>query len=98
MVMEARTMAEVRAACRGGPELAILDAGAREVIALLCALRTSAGCEQIPLLVDINTLPDELLLPGVLPRYRAMPCGRADLAKLAHYYLHPPADKGKTVL
>ncbi len=94
-VSEASTVAEVRSACRGGLELAVVDAGAADVIAVLRALRTSAGCEQIPILVDINDLPDELRMPGVLPRYRAMPCGQTDLLKLVACYLRPERGSGK---
>lgn len=86
-VVEAHTVAEVRAVCCE-LELAIVDAGATDIIALLRALRTSVGCEQIPILVVVNGLSDELRAPGLLSSYRAMPCGQADLMKLVRCYLH----------
>jgi hypothetical protein len=88
-VTEAHSVAEVRAACREKLELAIVDAGSADVIAVLRTLRGIAGCEGIPILVDINDLSAAFRKPGVLPRYRAMPCAQTDLVKLIHCYLRP---------
>jgi PleD family two-component response regulator len=88
-VTEARAVAEVRSACREKPELAVIDAGAADVVAVLKALRGAAGCEGIPVLIDINGLSAASRKPGVLPRYRAMPCAQNDLLTLIHCYLRP---------
>jgi hypothetical protein len=91
-VTEAHTVAEVRAACREKLELAVVDAGTADVIAVLRTLRGDADCKEIPILIDINDLTAAFRKPGVLPRYRAMPCAQTDLVKLIHCYLRPRSE------
>jgi hypothetical protein len=74
---------ELRRACRRTHDLAVIDVSARSLPEVLHTLRSSERHNGIALLVEasrVNTEPD---LAGLLPLYRAMPCGRSDLLKLA---------------
>jgi len=73
---------ELSCACRRRYDLAAIDVDPAHLAGVLQALRTSAGHAEIPLLVEASRLSAEPGLAGLLPKYRAMPCSRADLLAL----------------
>jgi CheY-like chemotaxis protein len=75
--------ADLGLACRCGHDLAVVDVSAAEIVEVLRSLRSSAGCENISILVQASRLASDPALTGVLPAYRAMPCSQADLIALA---------------
>ncbi|MFN0119116.1 MAG: hypothetical protein ACKV2V_01290 [Blastocatellia bacterium] len=70
-------------ACLCGHDLAIIDVAPAGLVEILKLLRSSAGCEEISVLVDASRIAADATLIGVLPAYRAMPCSRGDLITLA---------------
>lgn len=71
-------------------DLAVVDVAAPQLARVLEAIRQEY--RQIPVFVEASRLPHDLSCAGVLPRYRAMPCVRADLLHLINRY-GKPADK-----
>lgn len=67
----------------GQPHLAVVDVGPAYLVEVLKALRLSPGCAEIPILVEASRISAEPGLVGVLPQYRAMPCCRLELVRLA---------------
>ena len=92
-IISARSVEEVRRACRGGLDLAVVDVGPAALIEVLRTLRAQAGCSGISILVEANRLPAEPRLTGVLPKYRAMPCSHSDLILLARRQTAPDAGR-----
>jgi|SRR5690242_10334629 hypothetical protein len=78
---------ELRRACQSEHDLAVIDVGAGSLPEVLRILRSSIRHSRISLLVEASKVLTEPSLTGVLPRYRAMPCSRSDLVKLAHYLM-----------
>lgn len=76
------TAEEMRSACRGGHDLAVIDVAPGKVLGLLETLRASEGYRDISVLVDNSRLQSEPSLAGVLPSYRAMPCNYAEIVRL----------------
>jgi hypothetical protein len=74
---------ELHHACQSEHDLAVIDVGAARLPEVLHILRSSVRHSSISLLVDASKVFTEPSLAGVLPKYRAMPCGRSDLVKLA---------------
>jgi hypothetical protein len=74
---------ELSRACHGKHDLVVIDVGAGRLPEVLCTLRSSARHSRISLLVEASRVLTEPSLAGVLPKYRAMPCSRSDLVKLA---------------
>jgi len=74
---------ELSRACHGKHDLAVIDVGAGRLPEVLYTLRSSVRHSGISLLVEASRVVTEPSLVGVLPRYRAMPCSRSDLVKLA---------------
>jgi hypothetical protein len=77
-----------RACCREY-DLVIVCADPRQIEGILRSVRESAQLADSPVLVERSRLDALPGLTGVLPRYRAMPCGFSDLLKLACAYLSP---------
>jgi CheY-like chemotaxis protein len=75
---------ELNRACHREHDLAVIDVGAARLPEVLRILRSSARHSGISLLVEASRVLTEPGLAGVLPKYRAMPCSRYDLVKLAH--------------
>lgn len=71
-------------------DLAVVDVAAPQLARVLETIRREF--RQIPVFVEASRLPHDLSCAGVLPRYRAMPCVRADLLHLINQYCKP-ADK-----
>jgi hypothetical protein len=80
---------EAASACRCGYDLVIVDVEPQHVANVLKTVRESAELADHPVLVEPCRMEAAPGLAGVLPRYRAMPCGFADLLKLVHWYLFP---------
>jgi hypothetical protein len=82
-ITNATTMEEVRCACRGGHDLAVVDVAPGKVVDVLETLRGSEGYGDISVLVDKSRLATEPSLAGVLPTFRAMPCSSEEIVRLA---------------
>jgi hypothetical protein len=79
----AASSAELSRACHGTHDLVVIDVDAGRLPEVLRILRSSVGHSGISLLVEASRVLTEPGLVGVLPKYRAMPCSRSDLVKLA---------------
>src|SRR5690349_9762932 len=80
---------EIARACCRKYDLVIVCADPRQMEGILRSVRESAQLADSPVLVERSRLDALPGLTGVLPRYRAMPCGYSDLLKLARAYLSP---------
>jgi CheY-like chemotaxis protein len=65
----------------GKYDLALIDVGSDLLEPLLKTIRTNST--DIPLLVESSRVALASNIAGVLPRYRAMPCGRSEMIRLA---------------
>lgn len=63
-------------------DLAIIDVGPALLESLLSNLRANEQHAEIPLLVEMSRIA-VAPMPGVLPKYRAMPCSHDELIRLA---------------
>jgi DNA-binding response OmpR family regulator len=63
-------------------DLVVIDVGPAILEPLLSNLRANEQHAEIPLLVEMSRIA-EAPLPGVLPKYRAMPCSHDELVRLA---------------
>jgi hypothetical protein len=79
----ARTAAEAAQACRRPHDLAVVAVAAEALTDVLATLRAGVAQQQMPVLVENSNAIQTPALAGVLPAYRAMPCGFDDLLKLA---------------
>lgn len=83
--------------CSGQQDLVVVDVGPEHLRMILKTLRNCAGCASVPVLVEksrISATPD---LAGLLPAYRAMPCGYQDLLVLARRRLAPHPSEHQTL-
>jgi CheY-like chemotaxis protein len=83
-ITSAGTFEELSRACHHEHDLVVIDVGAASLPEVLRTLRSSVRHSGISLLVEAGRVAADPGLAGLLPRYRAMPCGRSDLLKLAH--------------
>ncbi|MGH9852060.1 MAG: hypothetical protein ACREBD_19665 [Blastocatellia bacterium] len=74
---------ELSSACHHEHDLAVIDVGPDRLPEVLCTLRSSERHSKISLLVEASRIVVAPGLAGLLPKYRAMPCSRFDLLKLA---------------
>lgn len=84
-ITNATTAEEVRRACHGGHDIAVVDVEPGIVVDVLETLRGSEGYGEISVLVENSRLLTEPSLAGVLSTYRAMPCSSNDLVRLARH-------------
>ena len=84
-VTHATSAEEVRRACRGGHDIAVIDVEPGIVVDVLETLRGSEGYGEISVLVDNSRLGTDPSLAGVLPAFRAMPCSSDELVRLARH-------------
>ncbi|MBL8203198.1 MAG: hypothetical protein JNM09_03145 [Blastocatellia bacterium] len=84
-ITNATNTEEVRRACHGGHDLAVVDVKPGIVVDVLETLRGSEGYGEISVLVDNSRLVMEPSLAGVLPAFRAMPCSSEELVRLARH-------------
>jgi CheY-like chemotaxis protein len=82
-ITSAGSSEELSRACHSEHDLVVIDVGAARLPEVLRTLRSSERYSRISLLVEASRIINEPDLVGVLPRYRAMPCSRSDLLKLA---------------
>jgi CheY-like chemotaxis protein len=80
-ITEANSMPEVAEACSTKHDLAVVDVGSGHLSEVLKSLRTSRGHVETTVLVPSNR---SLAEPGVLARYRAMPCTAVEMQKLVN--------------
>jgi len=65
-------------------DLALIDVGPELLEAVLRAIRASgSGRADIPVLVENSRIGEVGNFPGVMPKYRAMPCGHTEMIRLA---------------
>lgn len=74
-------------ACHYEHDLVVIDVGAAHLPEVLRALRSSERYGRVSLLVEASRVFNEPGLAGLLPKYRAMPCSRSDLLKLARHLM-----------
>jgi hypothetical protein len=77
------SLEELSRACHYKHDLVVIDVGAARLPEVLRAFRSSERHSGISLLVEASRVLTEPGLTGLLPKYRAMPCSRSDLLKLA---------------
>ncbi|HEY8461559.1 MAG TPA: response regulator [Blastocatellia bacterium] len=75
-------------------DLAVVDVGPALLESALGNLRASKGHAEIPVLVEQSKIAAETP-PGVLPKYRAMPCSHDELIRLARRRLTSIAGHGR---
>jgi DNA-binding response OmpR family regulator len=68
-------------AATGKHDLVLIDVGPELLDTLLRVLRTS-GHAEIPVLVENGRIAEVSSIAGVMPKYRAMPCGHAEMMRL----------------
>lgn len=70
-------------AAAGKHDLALIDVGPELLESLLRTLRVSNGHSEIPVLVENSRVAEATNIAGIMPKYRAMPCGRDEMIRLA---------------
>lgn len=76
---------ELSRACDHDHDLAVIDVSPDRLPEALHMLRSSEKHRKISVLVEASRIVVAPDLAGLLPKYRAMPCSRFDLLKLARY-------------
>lgn len=77
------SLLELKAACRRGHQLTIIDVSSELLIGALKLLRASRRHANVSVLVEASRLEGTTEMGGILSQYRAMPCFAGDLIKLA---------------
>ncbi len=78
----AASLEELGAVCRDPHDLVVIDVSPERLVGVLRQLRASDGYATIPVLVEASRIITAPGFAGVLPQYRAMPCGYGDLVML----------------
>ncbi|MBI1761682.1 MAG: hypothetical protein HYR56_09630 [Acidobacteria bacterium] len=78
----ASSLEELQGECASEHALAVIDVNPAQLPQVLDIIRASRGHSEIPLLVETSRC-NQPLLAGLLPKYRAMPCGLRELVALA---------------
>ena len=76
------SLEELQGECASEHALAVIDASPGQLQQVLDMIRASRGHSDIPLLVETSHCPQQPAA-GLLPKYRAMPCGLRELVALA---------------
>ncbi len=76
------SLEELQGECASEHALAVIDASPGQLQQVLDMIRASRGHGDIPLLVETSHCHQQPAA-GLLPKYRAMPCGLHELAALA---------------
>lgn len=79
--------AELSRACQREHRLVVIDVSPSHLPEILRTLRTCVRHSGISLLVEASRIVTAPGLAGLLPQYRAMPCSRPELKKLARRLL-----------
>lgn len=69
--------------------LAVIDVAPAKLVEVLKTIRASERQAGLPLFVEASRIISEASFAGVLPQYRAMPCGYAELVTLVRQRLAP---------
>src|SRR5262245_5474393 len=69
--------------------LAVIDVAPAKLVEVLKTIRASESLAGLPVFVEASKIISATDLAGVLPQYRAMPCGYADLVTLVRQRLAP---------
>ncbi len=91
------SLEELQGECAVQHALAVIDASPAQLPKVLDIIRTSGGHDDIPLLVETSHC-NQLPAAGLLPKYRAMPCGLRELVALAQPGNVRPEHSGRTML
>jgi DNA-binding NtrC family response regulator len=86
-VTSAASLDELRRACLGCHQLAVIDVAPGRVVEVLKTLRASEDQAALPVLVEATRLAAATWLAGVFSRYRAMPCSDREMVTLARRLL-----------
>jgi DNA-binding response OmpR family regulator len=70
-------------AAAGKHDMVLIDVDPELLETLLRALRTSGGHAEIPVLVEKRRITEVSSIAGIMPKYRAMPCGHGEMMRLA---------------
>jgi CheY-like chemotaxis protein len=81
----------------GKYDLVLIDVGPELLESLLKTFRANSGHAEIPLLVENSRVAGATNIAGVLPRYRAMPCGRGEMIRLARRRLASITSRARAV-
>jgi CheY-like chemotaxis protein len=76
-------------------DLALIDVGPELLESLLKSIRGNSNHAEIPLLVENSRIAEATNIAGVLPKYRAMPCGRGEMIRLARRRLASITSHGR---
>jgi hypothetical protein len=76
------SLEELQGECASQHALAVIDANPTHLPKVLDMIRASREHHDIPLLVETSHCPQQPAA-GLLPKYRAMPCGLRELVALA---------------
>jgi DNA-binding response OmpR family regulator len=79
----------------GKYDLALIDVGPELLESLLKTIRANSSHAEIPLLVEKSRIAMATNIAGVLPKYRAMPCGRGEMMRLARRRLASITSQGR---
>lgn len=82
-LMVATTPEELQRASGEEYDIILVDVEAAELRGILATLRANPALAEVPILVEISRMTPEPGLAGVMPQYRAMPCGPTELVSLA---------------
>lgn len=69
--------------------LAVIDVAPATLVDVLTTIRANEKLATLPVFVEASQIISETSFAGVLPKYRAMPCGYADLVTLVRQRLAP---------
>jgi CheY-like chemotaxis protein len=88
-IVSARDCAELRRVCEQEYALAVIDVAPAKLLDLLRTIRANESLSRLPVFVEASAIIAEASFAGVLPQYRAMPCGYDDLVALVRQRLAP---------
>ncbi|MFN0122137.1 MAG: hypothetical protein ACKV2V_16715 [Blastocatellia bacterium] len=87
------SLAELRHADWRGHALIVVNVAPAQLRQTLEAIRRTPGWDGTPILASVDRIRDEPGLAGVLPAYRAMACGPAEMLALARRRLGPTIER-----
>ena len=90
-ITRAASFEELARACHDSFDAIALDVAPVQLAPMLKLIRMSGSNEQVSVLVEASRLQNDLNLAGVLPRYRAMPCGKVEMVRLLRQQTDSPA-------
>jgi DNA-binding response OmpR family regulator len=76
-------------------DLALVDVGPELLETLLKAIRANSGQAEMPILVDRSRVVEAAGIAGLMPKYRAMPCGHDEMIRLTRRRLTSIGGRGQ---